>query len=66
MPQILDKKVVEWRDADARARAADQALNKLLFDEGGKFPATADLAQEVRRLRHVADEKLKAAIAAMR
>ena len=66
MPQILDKKVVEWRAADARARAAEQALNKVLFDRGDAVPATADLAHEARRLRHLADEKLKAAIAAMR
>jgi len=66
MPQILDKKVVEWRAADARARAAEQALNKLLFDQEDKMPVTADIAQEARRLRQLADEKLKAAIAAMR
>ncbi len=66
MPQLLDRKVVEWRDADTRARAAEQALNKLLFDDRDKLPATADLAKEAKRLRQLADEKLKAAIAAMR
>lgn len=65
MPQLLDKKVVEWRAADACARAAEQALNKLLFDAGDKQPVHADLAQEAKRLRQVADEKLKAAIAAI-
>lgn len=64
MPQRLNQKVVEWRDADTRARAAEQELNKLLF--GAADTPTADLAQEARRLRHLADEKLKAAIAAMR
>ena len=66
MPQLLDKKVVEWRDADARARAAEKVLNKLLFEREDKLPVAADLAQEAKRLRHLADEKLKAAIAAMR
>jgi hypothetical protein len=66
MPQILDKKVVEWRAADARARAAEHAVNKLLFDQEDKTPVMADIAQEARRLRQLADEKLKAAIAAMR
>ena len=66
MPQLLDKKVVEWRDADVRARAAEQEVNKLLFAEGDKLPATEDLVNEAKRLRHLADDKLKAAIAAMR
>lgn len=66
MPQILDRKVVEWRDADSRARAAERALNKLLFDHDGKPAATADLIKEAKRLRQLADEKLKAAIAAIR
>jgi hypothetical protein len=66
MPQLIDQKVVEWRDADTRARAAEQALNKLLFGKADKLPPGADLAREARRLRQLADEKLKAALAAMR
>ena len=66
MPQILDSKVVEWRDADTRARAAERALDKLHFDHDGKPAATADLIREAKLLRQLADEKLKAAIAAMR
>lgn len=66
MPQILDSKVVAWRDADIRARAAEQALNKLLFDHDGKPAATADLIKEAKLSRQLADEKLQAAIAVMR
>jgi hypothetical protein len=66
MPQTLDRKVVEWRDADTRARAAEQALSKKLFGNEEVPQPAADLAAEARQLRRLADEKLKAAIAAMR
>lgn len=65
MPQLLDSRVVEWRDADTRARAAEQALNQYLVCAGEQPPSTADLALEARALRTKADEKLKAALVAM-
>jgi hypothetical protein len=66
MPQLLDRKVVEWRDADTRARAAEKAVTQLLFVQGEGPPRTDDLVTEARLLREVANEKLKAAIAAIR
>ena len=65
MPQLLDSRVVEWRDADARARAAEQALGQFPFGQGEPPPSTANLAMEARALRRKADEKLKAALVAM-
>ena len=65
MPQLLDSRVVEWREADTRARAAEQALGQPLFGQGEQPPSTADLAMEARALRRLADEKLKAALVAM-
>jgi hypothetical protein len=66
MPQVLDRKVVEWRTADSRARAAEQALTKALFGQQEHSLLAADLAAEAKKLRRLADEKLKMAIAAMR
>ena len=66
MREFPDKKVVDWRAADARARAAEEAASKPLSDREDKMPKTSDVAQEAQRLRQFADEKLKAAIAAMR
>ena len=65
MPQLLDSRVVEWRDADTRARAAEQALNQHLYRAGEPPPSTADLAMEAGALRRLADAKLKAALVAM-
>ena len=65
MPQTLDKKIVEWRDAETRARAAERALNHRLFSAAQELPGSEDLVTETRLLREQANEKLKAAIAAM-
>jgi hypothetical protein len=65
MPQSLDKKVGEWRDADRKAREVEKALACLPFVQGdGALPV--DLVSEAKALRKLADEKLKAAIEAMR
>jgi hypothetical protein len=66
MPLALDKKVDEWRSADSRAREAERALAGLPFFQGEGPPPAEDLVSEVRLLRKLANEKLKAAIAAMR
>jgi hypothetical protein len=66
MQQALAKKVVEWRDADTRARAAEQSVARLLFaEEHDPSPGTERLVDEARSLRKLANEKLKAAIDAM-
>lgn len=66
MPQSLDRKVGEWRNADSRAREAEQALARLPFFQGVGPPPTDDLVAEAKLLRKLADEKLKAAIEAMK
>jgi len=66
MPQSLDRKVGEWRDADSRARALEKALASLPFFQGEGPPPTQDLVSEAKQLRKMANEKLKEAIAAMR
>lgn len=65
MPHSLDKKVGEWRDADRKAREVEKALAGMPFFHGDDLPAV-DLASEAKALRKLADEKLKAAIAAMK
>jgi hypothetical protein len=65
MPQSLDTKVGEWRDADRKASEFEKALASLPFINGeGALPV--DLVKEAKALRKLADEKLKAAIEAMR
>ena len=66
MPQSLDRKVGEWRDAESKARAAEKSLTLLLFDQGEKPQPTDDLITQAKLLRELANEKLKDAIAAMR
>jgi hypothetical protein len=66
MPQTLDSKVAEWREADSKAREAEQSLTHLLFSEQAERPLTEKLASEVRQLRKLAHEKLNAAIAAIK
>jgi hypothetical protein len=65
MPQVLDKKVGEWRDADRKARELEKALARLPLtrDEG---PPPEELVRQAKLLRKLAHEKLKAAIAAMK
>jgi hypothetical protein len=66
MPESLDRKVGEWRSADRRARDAEKALSRLPFFQGSGPPPADDLVAEAKLLRKVADEKLKAAIEAMK
>jgi len=66
MLQSLDKKVGEWRNADEKAREAEKALARMPFYQGDGPPPTEDLVAEAKLLRKVANEKLKAAIAAMK
>ena len=66
MPQALDKRVGEWRDADSRAREAESAVARLVFLQGEDRPPTDGLIKEAKLLRKLANEKLKLAIAAMR
>lgn len=65
MPCSLDKKVGEWRDADRQAREIEKALAGLPLVQGEAGPP-AELVTEARALRKLADEKLKAAIEAIR
>jgi hypothetical protein len=64
MPHSLDRKVGEWREADRKAREVEKALARLPFFGGNSTPPP--LVAEARALRRLADEKLKAAIAAMK
>jgi hypothetical protein len=66
MPQSLVKKVGEWRSADSRAREAEKALERLPFFQGNGPPPADDIVAEAKLLRKLANEKLKAAIEAMR
>jgi hypothetical protein len=66
MSQSLDSKVGEWRSADSKAREAEKALARMPFFEGVGPPPTDDVVAEARLLRNLANEKLKAAIAAMK
>lgn len=65
MPQSLDRKVGEWREADRKARELEKALARLPLNDGQAQPVE-DLVSEAKALRRLADEKLKAAIEAMR
>jgi hypothetical protein len=65
MPHSLDRKVDEWRDADRRAREIEKALACMAFVQGESGPP-AELVTEARALRKLADEKLTAAIEAIR
>jgi hypothetical protein len=66
MPQSLDKKVGEWRNADSKAREVEKALANLPFFQGDGPPPADDLVAHAKLLRKLANEKLKAAIAAMK
>jgi hypothetical protein len=65
MPQELDKKVGEWREAERKAREVEKALAHLplTLGEDSEVP---DLVSQAKALRRIADEKLKAAIDAMK
>lgn len=66
MPESLDRKIAEWREADSRARDAESSLSRILFVRLEEAPQTDTLQTQARLLRQLADEKLKAAIAALR
>ncbi|HKB55162.1 MAG TPA: hypothetical protein VKD22_14295 [Ramlibacter sp.] len=65
MTTTLKSKLAEWRDADSRARDAERSLTHLLFSRVDEPPADT-LRAEARELRQLANEKLKAAIAALK
>lgn len=65
MPESLDRKVGEWREADRKARELEKELARLPFFHGDAAPLD-DLVNEAKALRKLANEKLKAAIEAMR
>ena len=64
MPRALDEKVGEWRVADSKAREAENAVARLLQEEGPE--PTEVLVREAKSLRKVANEKLKLAIEAIK
>jgi hypothetical protein len=66
MPQSLEKKVGEWRNADKKARDLEKALASLPFFQGDGPPPADDLVAQAKLLRKLANEKLKAAIDAMK
>jgi hypothetical protein len=66
MPESLDRKIAEWREADSRARDVESSLSRILFVRLKEAPQTDTLQTQARLLRQLADEKLKAAIAALR
>lgn len=66
MPHFLDRKVAQWRAADSQARGVEQTLTRLLFERIADDPQTQELQTQAKQLRQYANEKLKAAIAAMR
>lgn len=66
MHHTLDKKVGEWRDADRKAREVEKALAHLPYLQGEGAPPADELVSQAKALRKLADEKLKAAIEAMR
>jgi hypothetical protein len=63
MPERVRTAVDEWRRAEADAKAAEGRL-KAAWDEYDKHghPPSADLVEEVHRLRSIADEKLSEAM----
>jgi hypothetical protein len=65
MAQTLQNKLAEWREADSRARTAERSLTHLLFARLEDPPPTDEVVHEARMLRELANEKLKAAIAAL-
>lgn len=66
MPQLLDRKVGEWRDAESRAREVEKALARLTFFQGEGLPPTDELVANAKLLRKLANEKLTAAIEAIK
>lgn len=66
MPQLLDRKVGEWREAENRAREIEKALARLPFFQGEGPPPADELVMEAKLLRKLANEKLKAAIEAIK
>lgn len=66
MPTTLRSKLAEWREAERKACAAERSLTHLLFARLDDPPPSEQLAAEVRQLRELANEKLRAAIAALR
>jgi len=68
MPGKVQKAVDSWRDADAAARAAEAQL-KAAWDEhalGEAAPPSAEMLEEVSRLRSIANHKLTTAMMLMR
>jgi hypothetical protein len=65
MAQTLQNKLAEWREADSRARSAERSLTHLLFSRLDDPPPTDEAVHEARMLRELANDKLKAAIAAL-
>lgn len=65
MPQVLDKKVCEWREADREARELEGAIARLR-SSGNDGTLPAELVRQAKLLRQLANERLKAAIAAMK
>ncbi len=66
MTQTLTTKLAEWRAADSRARDAERSLTHLLFSRLEDPQPTDSLQAEARMLRELANEKLRAAIAALK
>lgn len=66
LSEALNTKVGEWRSADRMAREAERALARMPFYRGEGPPPAEDLVSQARQLRKLADEKLKAAIEAMK
>ncbi|HWI84649.1 hypothetical protein [Ramlibacter sp.] len=66
MCNTFRSRLAEWRDAESKASAAERSLTHLLFSRLDD-PLPADgLVTEAKQLRELANEKLKAAIAALR
>jgi hypothetical protein len=65
MPYSVTKKLAEWREAESRARAAERSVTTILFARQQDPPRADTLLTEAKVLRQAANEKLKAAIAAM-
>lgn len=65
MPERLRAAIEAWHEADRKARDAEERLRQAreAFMQAG-FPVPPDLEREARLTRAVANEKLKAAVAA--